>query len=94
MGPARHPSAARPADVPTGNPTGATDPQEQPAITPMQRARQAVAREAGARRTASPVAADDSSVSADDENIEDAGAMGVAVAERVLGGTVLGELDA
>ena len=80
--------------MPTGNPAGATDPQEQPAITPMQRARQAVAREAGARRTASPVAADDSSVSADDENIEDAGAMGVPVIERVLGGTVMGELDA
>jgi DNA polymerase-3 subunit gamma/tau len=40
------------------------------------------------------VAADDSIVSADDENIEDAGAMGVPVIERVLGGTVMGELDA
>ena len=60
----------------------------------MQRARPAVAREAGARRAASPVAADDSSVSEDDENIEDAGAMGVPVIERVLGGTVMGQLDA
>jgi|tagenome__1003787_1003787.scaffolds.fasta_scaffold13629933_1 DNA polymerase III subunit gamma/tau len=59
----------------------------------MERARQAVAREAGARRATAPVAADDSSVSADDEDIEDAGAMGVPVIERVLGGTVMGELD-
>ena len=93
-GPARQGAAAQPADAPTGSPAGSTDPQEQGAITPMQRARQAVAREAGVRRTASPVVADDSSVSADDENIEDAGAMGVPVIERVLGGTVMGELDA
>jgi DNA polymerase-3 subunit gamma/tau len=73
------------------------EPEREPAPTrtasPMERARQAVAREAGARRAASPVAADDSSVSADDEDIEDAGAMGVPVIERVLGGTVMGELD-
>ena len=73
------------------------EPEREPAPTrtasPMERARQAVAREAGARRAAAPVAADDSSVSADDEDIEDAGAMGVPVIERVLGGTVMGELD-
>ena len=92
--PAPQGAAARPADAPTGSPAGASDPQQQAAITPMQRARQAVAREAGARRAASPVAADDSSVSEDDENIEDAGAMGVPVIERVLGGTVMGQLDA
>jgi DNA polymerase-3 subunit gamma/tau len=72
-------------------------PEQEPVPTrtpsPMERARQAVAREAGARRAASPVAADDSSVSADDEDIEDAGAMGVPVIERVLGGTVMGELE-
>ena len=92
--PAPQGAAARPADAPTGSPSDASDPQQQAAITPMQRARQAVAREAGARRATSPVAADDSSVSEDDENIEDAGAMGVPVIERVLGGTVMGQLDA
>jgi DNA polymerase III subunit gamma/tau len=74
-----------------------SEPEQEPVPTripsPMERARQAVAREAGARRAVTPVAADDSSVSADDEDIEDAGAMGVPVIERVLGGTVMGELD-
>ena len=37
--------------------------------------------------------ADDSMVSADDEDIEQAGAVGQPVIERVLGGTVIGELD-
>jgi DNA polymerase-3 subunit gamma/tau len=89
---------AEPAQrVPQDRPAGgqASEPAQ---ATPrggsrMERARQAVAREAGARRRASPAVADDSSVSADDENIEDAGAMGVPVIERVLGGTVMGELD-
>jgi DNA polymerase-3 subunit gamma/tau len=73
---------------------GAERAQPSPrAGSPMERARQAVAREAGTRRTASAAVADDSVVSADDENIEDAGAMGVPVIERVLGGTVMGELD-
>jgi len=38
-------------------------------------------------------AADDSMVSADDENIEDATAMGQPVIARVLGGTVINEHD-
>jgi hypothetical protein len=37
--------------------------------------------------------ADDSVVSRDDEDIEEAGAMGQPVIERVLGGIVIGELD-
>jgi len=62
--------------------------------TPRQRARAAVAQEASRRRTnASSSVADDSVVSADDENIEEAGEMGQPVIERVLGGMVIGELD-
>jgi DNA polymerase-3 subunit gamma/tau len=62
--------------------------------TPMQRARAAVAREANTRNTsASSSAADDSMVSADDEDIEEAVAVGQPVIARVLGGTVIGELD-
>jgi hypothetical protein len=60
----------------------------------MQRARAAVAREANTRNTsASSSAADDSMVSADDEDIEEAVAVGQPVIARVLGGTVIGELD-
>jgi DNA polymerase-3 subunit gamma/tau len=62
--------------------------------TPMQRARAAVAQEASRRNTgAGPAVADDSVVSADDEDIEEAGAIGQPVIERVLGGIVIGELD-
>jgi DNA polymerase III subunit gamma/tau len=62
--------------------------------TPRQRARAAVAHEASTRHTGSSAsAADDSVVSADDEDIEEAGAVGQPVIERVLGGTVIGELD-
>ena len=62
--------------------------------TPRQRARAAVAQEASRRRTnSSSSVADDSVVSADDENIEEAGDMGQPVIERVLGGMVIGELD-
>jgi DNA polymerase-3 subunit gamma/tau len=60
----------------------------------MQRARAAVALEEGTRHTrSSPSAADDSLASADDENIEDAVAVGQPVIARVLGGTVIEELD-
>ena len=55
----------------------------------MQRARAAVAQEASARTGLSSSVADDSMVSADDENIEDAGAVGQPVIMRVLGGTVI-----
>ena len=60
----------------------------------MQRARAVVAQEASTRHTGSSASvADDSVVSADDEDIEQAGAVGQPVIERVLGGTVIGELD-
>jgi DNA polymerase-3 subunit gamma/tau len=60
----------------------------------MQRARAQVAQEVSDRNTSSsPSAADDSMVSADDEDIEEAVAAGQPVIARVLGGTVIGELD-
>jgi len=43
--------------------------------------------------SASSSAADDSMVSADDENIEDVAATGQPVIARVLGGTVINEHD-
>jgi len=60
----------------------------------MQRARAAVAQEASTRNTSSASSvADDSMVSADDEDIQEAIAVGQPVIARVLGGTVIGELD-
>ena len=61
--------------------------------TPMQRARAAVAQEANTRQASSSSIADDSVVSPDDEDIEEAGVVGQPVIARVLGGTVIGELD-
>ncbi len=62
--------------------------------TPRQRARAAVEQEASARHTGfSSSLADDSLVSPDDEDIEEAEAVGQPVIARVLGGTVIGELD-
>jgi DNA polymerase III subunit gamma/tau len=80
--PAMPASAARPAVAP-----------ERPS-TPMQRARAAVAQEASTRNASSSSSvADDSMVSADDEDIEEAVAVGQPVISLVLGGTVIGELD-
>jgi DNA polymerase-3 subunit gamma/tau len=59
----------------------------------MQRARAVVAHEASTRSTGPSSIADDSMVSADDENIDEAVAVGQPVIARVLGGTVIGELD-
>jgi DNA polymerase III subunit gamma/tau len=61
--------------------------------TPMQRARAVVAQEASARDTGPSSIADDSMVSSDDENIDEAVAVGQPVIARVLGGTVISELD-
>jgi DNA polymerase III subunit gamma/tau len=62
--------------------------------TPRQRARAAVAQEASTRHTgASSSTADDSLVSPDDEDIDETEAVGQPVIARVLGGTVIGELD-
>jgi DNA polymerase-3 subunit gamma/tau len=76
--------------------SGSTAPTAEPerVFTPMQRARAAVAQEASTRHTSSSSSvADDSVVSADDEDIEEAGAVGQPVIARILGGTVIGELD-
>jgi len=80
--------------IPAPTPTPAQTPATDRPSTPRQRARAAVAQEASRRRTDSlSSVADDSVVSADDENIEEAGDMGQPVIERVLGGMVIGELD-
>jgi len=60
----------------------------------MQRARAVVAQEVSTRNTSSlSSVADDSMVSADDENIDEAVAVGQPVIARVLGGTVIDALD-
>ena len=60
----------------------------------MQRARAAVAQEVSTRHTsASSSVADDSVVSPDDEDIEEVIAVGQPVIARILGGTVIGELE-
>jgi len=62
--------------------------------TPMQRARAVVAAEASTRGTGSSASVgDDSMVSADDENIDQAVAVGQPVIARVLGGTVISDLE-
>jgi DNA polymerase-3 subunit gamma/tau len=62
--------------------------------TPMERARAVVAREASTRNTGSSSSVgDDSMVSADDENIDQAVAVGQPVIARVLGGTVISDLE-
>jgi DNA polymerase-3 subunit gamma/tau len=96
--PAPAPAPAQPTPGPPPAPTSAAQaPAEatraQPS-TPRQRGRAAVALEARARNSSSvPSAADDSMVSADDEDIEEADSVGQPVIMRVLGGTVIGELD-
>ena len=84
------PSAAAPSPVAPVSPVAAPERS----ATPRQRAKAAVAHETRTRQTSSlSSVADDSMVSADDEDIEEAGAVGQPVIERVLGGTVIGELD-
>jgi len=81
------PASGRPAPAPP-----AVAPQRP--STRMQRARAAVAQEASTTNTSSSSSpADDSMVSADDEDIDEAVAVGQPVIARVLGGTVIGELD-
>ena len=85
-------AAAPPAAMPASPARPAVAP-ERPS-TPMQRARAAVAQEASTRNASSSSSvADDSMVSADDEDIEEAVAVGQPVISLVLGGTVIGELD-
>jgi DNA polymerase-3 subunit gamma/tau len=92
------PAPAQPTAGPPPAPTSAAQaPAEATRVqpsTPRQRGRAAVALEARARNSSSvPSAADDSMVSADDEDIEEADSVGQPVIMRVLGGTVIGELD-
>jgi len=91
------PVAARPSAVPAApspDRTSTPDVSTPDVSTPRQRARAAVAKESSTRHTSSssPVA-DDSVVSPDDEDIEDPGEVGQPVIARVLGGTVIGEID-
>ena len=93
--PAGVPSSVGPRSVAKVPPTDPARPSapERPS-TPRERARAAVADEARTRHPGSASStADDSMVSADDEDLEEAGAVGQPVIARVLGGTVIGELD-
>ena len=103
------PQSARPAPVAPDPARGAPQAEASPedgapgagssaaphrSSTPRQRARAVVEQEASARHTGfSSSLADDSLVSPDDEDIEEAEAVGQPVIARVLGGTVIGELD-
>jgi len=86
-------AAAAPPPAMPASPARPDVAPERPS-TPMQRARAAVAQEASTRNASSSSSvADDSMVSADDEDIEEAVAVGQPVISLVLGGTVIGELD-
>jgi DNA polymerase-3 subunit gamma/tau len=91
------PSAVSPATAPSAAPPPAqVRPAAAPerASTPMQRARAVVAQETSTRDGgASQSVTADRMVSADDEDIREAVAVGQPVIARVLGGTVIGELD-
>jgi DNA polymerase-3 subunit gamma/tau len=96
------PSPASPAIGPSAAPAPAParpGPAPERASSPMQRARAAVAQEISTQETstrdasASLSVAADAMVSADDEDIHEAVAVGQPVIARVLGGTVIGELD-
>jgi len=92
--PSKKSAGAPPPPTPSAPAIPAPTPTPDQPSTPRQRARAAVAQEASRRRAnASSSVADDSVVSADDENIEEAADMGQPVIERVLGGMVIGELD-
>ncbi|TQL57038.1 DNA polymerase-3 subunit gamma/tau [Oryzihumus leptocrescens] len=87
------PSAAGGSAAEFSSPDPAPEPTPVATISPMQRAREAVAREAGTRHTSAVEPADDSAASADDEDIADIGGVGLPVIQSVLGGTVIGEFD-
>jgi len=57
-----------------------------PPLSPLERARQEAARPEEAEAAHE---ADDSAVSDDDEDVEEAGEVGIPVVERLLGGTVI-----
>ena len=80
---ASSPPTAAPTAVPSGQPS-----------TPMQRARATVAHETSERNASVPPSvADDSMVSADDEDIDEAVVSGQPVIARVLGGVVISDLE-
>lgn len=85
------PAPDPPADATPAGPPPGSAPEAR--STPMQRARAAVAHEASTRTASASSAAADSMVSADDEDIDQAVAVGQPVIARVLGGTVISELD-
>jgi DNA polymerase-3 subunit gamma/tau len=92
------PAQARPGTTPhapTAPPApDRSDDSPECGSTPMQRARAAVAKEESIHTmSAQSSGADDSMASADDEDIEEAVAVGQPVIARVLGGTVIGEMD-
>ncbi|MGN6634327.1 MAG: DNA polymerase III subunit gamma and tau, partial [Oryzihumus sp.] len=87
------PSAAGGSAAEFSSPDPAPEPTPVATVSPMQRAREAVAREAGTRHTSAAEPADDSAASADDEDIADIGGVGLPVIQSVLGGTVIGEFD-
>ncbi|MGZ4653734.1 MAG: DNA polymerase III subunit gamma and tau [Oryzihumus sp.] len=87
------PSAAGGSAAEFSSPDPSPEPTPVATVSPMQRAREAVAREAGTRHTSAVEPADDSAASADDEDIADIGGVGLPVIQSVLGGTVIGEFD-
>jgi DNA polymerase-3 subunit gamma/tau len=87
------PSASGGSAAEFSSPDPAPEPTPIATVSPMQRAREAVAREAGTRHTSAVEPADDSAASADDEDIADIGGVGLPVIQSVLGGTVIGEFD-
>jgi DNA polymerase-3 subunit gamma/tau len=91
--PSRSSASAPLPPTPNASDMPAQAPTPDRPSTPRQRAKAAVAQEASRRRTSASSVADDSVVSPDDEDIEEAGDMGQPVIERVLGGMVIGELD-
>jgi DNA polymerase III subunit gamma/tau len=92
--PAARPVSPTPAVAPSPAAPAPAASAPEGSSTPMQRAMAAVAQETSTGpESSSASVADDSVVSADDEDIEEAGSVGQPVIERVLGGTVIGELD-
>jgi DNA polymerase-3 subunit gamma/tau len=91
------PTAPRePADQTTARASADSTAPAEPAASassPMKRALRLVATEGGDRRSGPEARVDDSQVSEDDEDIEDAGGVGQPVIESVLGGKVIAELD-
>jgi DNA polymerase-3 subunit gamma/tau len=87
------PVVSSPEQTTTASPASSPPAAPEVRSTPMQRARAAVAHEASTQNTSASSAVADSMVSADDEDIDEGVAVGQPVIARVLGGTVIAELD-